>query len=647
MSAVGAPSYILAAIFTNASVTVGAPNYRDRTLAMQIRYVDGPRLRRSLIAACDYAQQHREELNRINVFPVPDGDTGTNLALTVRAIADHIKSSAARSVSEVAHEAAQAAVLGARGNCGMMLSHFLLGFAADLSGLERIDTEKFAAALRAGVVNLQEALADPVEGTILTVMRDTAASATDCADRDFVPLLELLLRDARGSLARTPDLLPVLKKAGVVDAGAKGFVSLLEGVLLFLNGDPIVSAGDPLASVEPGAAQRNDAASVARADYPIDEEQYRFCTEALVRGEELPSQREAGDVLRELGDSLIVIRSGDILKIHVHTDEPEHVFTYLRAVGDLVTHKAEDMHAQHAAIERATRGHIQLARRPVTVMTDSASDLPEEVIRAHGIHVTPLVLVDGDHTYRDGVDITAEEFHLKLANDSALPTTSQPAPADFLDTFGRAAQEGEAIVGVLVGSSLSGTFHSGEAAAARFQGAPVHLADSLGASLLQGLLVLKACELAELAWAPADIVREIDRVRTQSGILFTVATFDRLIASGRIGRGRALLGRVLGIKPILQLSVAGKVEPVSRALGMARAADELMRQLRQAIPQDAYKMRFGVVHVGSPQVVGPATTQLRAEYGDHVEVLAAPATPVIATHLGIGAWGVAYLVEDD
>ena len=609
-------------------------------MAMQIRYLDGPRLRRSLIAACDYAQGYREELNRINVFPVPDGDTGTNLALTVRAIADHLRAGDARGVAEVAHEAAQAAVLGARGNCGMILSHFLLGFADDLSGLERIDTGRFATALNAGAVNLQEALETPVEGTILTVMRDTAEAAAASSDPDFAPLLELLLQEARGSLARTPDLLPVLKKAGVVDAGAKGFVSLLEGVLLFMNGDPLVS----LASE---AAQTDDAAAVARAEYPGEEEQYRFCTEALVRGEGLPTQGDAREVLRELGDSLIVIRSDDVLKVHVHTDEPEQVFTYLRGVGNLVTHKAEDMRAQHAAMERAADGHIQLARRPVTVVTDSAADLPEEVVRAHGIHVTPLVLVDGDRTYRDGVDISAEEFHLRLASDAELPTTSQPAPADFLDTFGRAAEEGEAVVGVLAGSSLSGTFRSGEAAASRFHGAPVCLADSLGASLLQGLLVLKACELAELAWAPSDIVKEIDRIRTQSGILFTVDTFDRLIASGRIRRGRAFLGRVFGIKPILQLSVTGKVEPVGKALGMDRAGDELMKLLRQRIPTGVEKVRFGVVHVGAPDVVGPATARLRAEYGDHVEILTAPVTPVIATHLGTGAWGVAYVVEDD
>lgn len=146
-------------------------------MPVQIGYLDGPRLRRTLVAACEYAQSQRTELNRINVFPVPDGDTGTNLALTVRAIADHLRGNHDEAVAVVAHEAAQAAVLGARGNCGMMLSHFLLGFAEDLRDRVWITTREFGEALRAGVRNLHEALERPVEGTILTVMRDTAEAA--------------------------------------------------------------------------------------------------------------------------------------------------------------------------------------------------------------------------------------------------------------------------------------------------------------------------------------------------------------------------------------------------------------------------------------------------------------------------------------
>lgn len=612
-------------------------NQESSLSSPQIAYVDGPRLRRSLIAACEYAERQRAELNRINVFPVPDGDTGTNLALTVRSIGDHLRGSRGRSVSGVASEAAEGAVLGARGNVGMMLSHFLLGFADSVQDRTRITTGEFGAALGAGVERLYSSLENPVEGTILTVMRDTATAARQSEADDFVTLVVEVVEEARVSLSRTPEQLAVLKKAGVVDAGAKGFVSMLEGVLMFLEG--VTDA------VDAGTRESAGLSAVALTEYPEAEEQYRFCTEALARGDALPTQLEARDVLREFGDSLIVIRSTDVLKVHVHTDEPEDVFAYLRSVGDLVTHKAEDMRVQHATIG-SSRGHIKLARRPVTIVTDSACDLSEEIIRAHGIHVIPMTLVQGEQTWRDGVDLSATEFHERLRTDETLPTTSQPAPAEFLETFRSAGEEGEEVVGVFVGSTLSGTIGAAEVAAGRVEDVSIRVVDSLGASLLQGLMTLKAAELGELGWDADKIKDELIRIRGQSGIVFTVSTFERLIASGRVGRGKALLGRFLGVKPILGMTPEGAVAPFGKAFGDKRARPELLRVVRDQIPADTEKVRFGIVQVDIPEVVPEITQALKVEYGDHVDVLSAPATPVIATHTGTGAWGVAWLVED-
>jgi DegV family protein with EDD domain len=340
-----------------------------------------------------------------------------------------------------------------------------------------------------------------------------------------------------------------------------------------------------------------------------------------------------------------VIRSGAVLKVHIHTDEPEGVFAYLRGLGTLVTHKAEDMHAQHRAVERAADGHVRLARRPLVVMTDSTADLSEEIVRAHGIHVTPLQLIDGERTYRDGVDITALEFHRRLTDPSFMPTTSQPAPADFLETYARAAEDGEAVLGVLVGSGLSGTLASAQAAATRFHEAPVHLVDSQGASLLTGLMVLKACELAEMAVPPEEIVQRLNRMRRRSGVVITVDTFDRLLASGRVGRARALLGSMFSVKPILGVGLDGKLFKLAAALGRKRAMQALLDAVARQIP-DGARVRFGIVWVGDDDIVAPVSETLRARYGRDVEILTAPATPVIATHTGWGAWGLAWLVED-
>ena len=608
-----------------------------RSCRMKIGYIDGPRLRRALIAGCEWAKQQRGELNRINVFPVPDGDTGTNLYLTVQAISDHLEKSTERSVAGVAREAAQAAVLGARGNCGMMLSHFLLGFARGLEGQDRIGASGFGGALEAGVENLSEALEAPVEGTILTVMRDTARAVSSAEIEDIAPLSEHMLDRARDSLERTPELLPVLSAAGVVDAGAKGFVSLLEGAVMFLRGDPMLP--------ESGADLVTGPPAVPSIEYPERVEQYQYCTEALVRGDALPDQAEVRGELRTRGDSLIVIRSDDVLKVHIHTDEPDEVFSYLKGLGNLVTHKAEDMRAQYDAVERASSSHLALARRPVGVLTDSAGDLPEEIVRAHGIQVVPMMLVDGDDVYRDGVDLTAEAFHKMLASQERLPTTSQPPPASFLEGFKRAAADAEEVVGVIVSSGLSGTLRSAEAAAVQEPDLPIHLADSRGASLLQGLLVLKATELAEIAVPAEEIVTELDRIRDQSGVLFTIETFDRLLASGRVSRSQAFFANLLNVKPILAIDQQGMVVPRAKAIGRKRVIQALLDTMAEDMGRVPETVRFGIVHVGIPEIVAEVWALLVDRYGD-VEILNAPITPVVATHLGTGAWGVAYMVED-
>jgi uncharacterized protein len=412
---------------------------------MRIRYLDGGRLRRSLVAGCDFVQHNRAELNRINVFPVPDGDTGTNLALTASAIADRLRRSREARICLVAEDAADAAILGARGNCGMILSHFLLGFSDHIRSKHTLTTVEFTTALSGAVDHVYRSLDKPVEGTIVTVMRATAEEAERSKVKDFADLLEGLLVRARDALAHTPDDLPVLKAAGVVDAGAKGFVHLLEGIVSYMHGDPFVALNTAPVFDDVQAA-------AARVEYPAASERYRFCTEALVRGSALPEAAVVQDVLREQGDSLIVIRGVDVLKVHVHTDVPDEVFKYLRNFGTLVTHKAEDMAAQHSAVERAAAAHVQLARRPISIVTDSACDLPDEITRAHGIHVVPMTLIFGEQALRDRIDIDSATFVERLRNGEAS-TTSQPPPAAFLEYYGRAAEDGESVLALTVGSS--------------------------------------------------------------------------------------------------------------------------------------------------------------------------------------------------
>jgi hypothetical protein len=358
----------------------------------------------------------------------------------------------------------------------------------------------------------------------------------------------------------------------------------------------------------------------------------------------MPDAAELRAELRQRGDSLIVIRSGDVLKVHIHTDEPDAVFAYLRRLGRLATHKAEDMAAQHAAVERSAGAHLELARRPITILVDSACNLPDEIIRAHGMHVVPMLVVFENEALRDGIDIDSARFVERLTAGEHV-TTSQPAPATFIEGFRRAARDGETVLGVLVGSALSGTLASAQAAAKNVEGVDVRIFDSLGAGMTQGMLALRAAELAEAGKGPDEVIEELTRIRQQSGTLLTVEVFDNLLRSGRVGRGKVMIAGLLDIKPILLLDTVGRVGPLANVRGSMNVRPRLIEKLISLVPSGAQAVRFGIMHVGRPSIVEEVTADLRAHWPD-AEILDAPCASVIATHLGPGAWGIAWQVDD-
>ena len=600
-------------------------------MSVGIAYVDGPRLARSIFAAADWVTAGRDEINRINVFPVPDGDTGTNFSLTLRAVADALRALGDAPLPETARTMARAAVLGARGNSGMMLAHFLLGFSESLGDRRSAGAPDIAAAVRAGSDRLYTSLDDPREGTILTVAREAAAAAERAAvdSPDIAAFMHRLLEEGEAALARTPELMAALREAGVVDAGGKGFVRMLEGVVRYIEGDPI------LAAVEPEA----DAADVPAAMVEVAAERdFQFCTEVLVRGEQLPPANEVRAAMHTFGGSVVVAAAGDILKIHVHTDSPEAVFTYAARWGRVEATKADDMRAQHRRLAHADR-------RPVAIVSDSSADLPDPVLDRHHIALVPLQVVIGDQTFRDRVELKPEEFYRRLRGARDLPTTSQPTPADFVRVLRDARAEADEVVAVLLSAALSGTYASAQAAVRAAGISGVHLVDSRSASLGLGMLALRGAELAGSGWTAAAIARELERVRGQAGMLLTVDRYDNLLRSGRVSRGKAWLAGMLDVKPILSLDAAGRVIPVDRVRGRDQVVPRVLALLDQRLTPRPRVIRFGVAHAEAPEMAERVRNALVAAYQPR-ECFVTLATGVLATHVGPGAWAVFYQVED-
>ncbi|MEP6474118.1 MAG: DegV family protein, partial [Gemmatimonadota bacterium] len=465
----------------------------------------------------------------------------------------------------------------------------------------------------------------------LTVAREAALAAERAAadSPDVSLFMSRLLREGEAALARTPELLAVLKEAGVVDAGGKGFVRMIEGVVRLIEGDPIVAI-DP--SSEPESMAPAAMAEIA------SERDFQFCTEALVRGEQLPSANEVRSALRSFGGSIQVVVTTDLLKLHVHTDTPEAVFTLAARWGTVASTKAEDMRAQHQAL-------VHERRRPVAIVADSSADLPDAVLDRHHIALVPLQVMIGGRTYRDRVELRPEEFYRQMRTSRALPTTSQPTPAEFIRTFRDARAGADEVIAVLLGARLSGTMQSAQAALKAGGLTSVHLVDSGSASLGVGMLALRAAELAAAGWMALEIVAELRRLRGQSGVFLTVDQYDNLLRSGRVSRGKAWLGGMLDIKPILTISEEGLLVPVNKVRGRDNLVPRVLALLDQRLTPKPAIVRFGIAHAEAPEAAERVRTALVAAYQPK-NCFVSLATGVLGTHVGFGAWAVFYQVED-
>ncbi len=540
------------------------------------------------------------------------------------------------SASRVASRLADAGVLAARGNSGMMMSHFFLGFAEGLNGQDRATPRDLAGAMRRASDSLYQAVEQPVEGTILTVVRESVEEVerlSPTAD-DLGALVRQMLAAARRSLERTPELLPILRDAHVVDAGALGFVRFLEGIVALTN-------GESLPAVEVVAAGLNLPDAVAAARYPEGEDgSFRYCTEFIVHGSPPPERRALTEAITALGNSLIVIRGHSVAKVHIHTDEPARVEQALSDFGAPVDRvKIEDMRAQHRQRQRAARA----AR--VALVTDSTCDLPADKVIEHDITVVPMTIMFGDETLLDQVDISHEEFIERLKDPAEpRPTTSQPSPAQFDRSFARAAEHADHVLGIFVAGSLSGTLGQAQAAASRVRQVSVRAEDSRSASLGLGFQVLRAAELAREGYGVDEITAELERIRASSGLLLTVDTLKYLEQSGRIGKAKAFLGGLLDLKPVLSVDADGVLIPVDRVRGRASLQKRVIDLLRGMVPAGRSRLRMGVAHAGCREVADELARVLEREFRPD-EMLVSPAASVIATHLGPGAWGVFYQAE--
>ena len=400
-----------------------------RKVLEMIQTIDGVQYLNMLRGGAQNLNRFRTEVNDLNVFPIPDGDTGDNMFMTVNAGA--VKAQENVSVAVTADSAAQEMLMGARGNSGVILSRIFAGIAKGMNNADHLNTDGFTEAMRMGVTESYGAVSTPVEGTILTVYREGVEKVEEKHPRSFEELFELLLAELKESLEHTPELLDVLKEAGVVDSGGAGLLYIVQGMKEALSGKQI----DALAA--DGAAQQNQ---IDLNAFTEDSElEFGYCTEFLLRLQNSKVDIEHFDVdgftawLNSVGDSVVCFKEGSIVKAHVHTKRPGDILNHCQRYGEFLTTKIENMTLQHNGSHGMQELKLKKRKpqKPYGIVTVASGDGLKELFVSLGCDV----VVDGGQSMNPSTEdlirafdeCSAETIYVFPNNSNIILTAQQAA----------------------------------------------------------------------------------------------------------------------------------------------------------------------------------------------------------------------------
>lgn len=511
-----------------------------------LQRVSGYGTRRALIAGIHRVIARRDDINRINVFPVPDGDTGTNMAFTLAAVLQGVKVSRLASAGEVMRRAAAEAIDGARGNSGAIMAQFFQGMSESLGPSKRISLEALARAMTQGSNLAREAMAEPREGTILSVIHAFAQALREQAEkgaRDFRGGFAKALDVAREALRRTPEQLSVLKQAGVVDAGARGFVDLLEGIAEFIeHGRKAIVAVD--------TDQLSDS-GVEATPGAYNADMHRYCCECVLSGDDIGRGALKSALLALPISSLVIAGTREKVRIHAHIDEPAALFETAQRFGRISAQKADDMRQQSASAHSA--------REQVAIVADSAADVPPEAMEELEIHLVPVRISIGGRDYLDRISLSPKQFYQEVRESPVPPRTSQPPPGDFRRLFEFLLSHHQQVVYVGLSRALSGTLQSAESAAQRTDPSRIQIFDTASGTCGQGLMVIWAAEAAKAGWSADQIVAGLTDLRDKTSYFAMIRDVRYGVRGGRAPAYALPLTQLLRLTPIGHGRKDGKV----------------------------------------------------------------------------------------
>lgn len=602
---------------------------------LQIRYINGLRFVRALAAGCREVIANEQDLNRINVFPIPDKDTGSNLKRTIQPILEDIPVEEP-SIGECSRRIADAAVASAMGYSGIIFSQFLSGFAEGAANQKRISVEEFVRAAAQGTAKAYNSLDTPVEGTLLSVLKawsDEVKILSGDSD-DIAVLLKESLIKAQAALQKTIEQLDVLRKHKVVDAGGKAFVCFLEGIVDYIEKGRLESA----------LAQRQKR---QHKDKEVGKKgEVRFCAECCVHGQSLDIE-ELAKKLSALGQDLIFYGSLNFAKIHIRTDDPGEIFSCASEFGSLSAKKIFQFVPDQPAGEKLS----------LALVSDTTCDLSDDCVESHSIYFVPIKIQVMDRVFTDRQTIIPERFYELMAASPSLPKTSQPGLLDFQKAFTHLLAHYRTLLSVQLSGRLSGTFQTAAQAARSVDANRITVIDSRTTSVGLGLVAMEGLRALKEGLDIHEVVSRVNMAINNGEIFVGIPTLKYLVQGGRVSKAKGLIGKLLNINPILTINREGALEPIGKTRGQKKLeqkileiAAEKLRKAKENLSgngqskgqKEAFSFSVAVVHSNAPQLGNRVAEKIKILLGIEAAMVM-NACPGLGAHIGPGAVAVAIL----
>lgn len=577
----------------------------------------------AILHGASRTREKRDDLNRINVFPVVDNDTGNNLAHTMHYILSHAKPR--ENVRATLQEIARSALIGARGNSGAIFSQYFNGFYQTSAEKSSVTLSELATCFHEAYVKAYKALETPVEGTVLTLMRAWAVSFKESLEQRKTPheLFEISLARIEKSLEETKSTLKELKKLGIVDAGALGYYYFMDGFVQAI-------LGKSAAILQPEESLDLPVYAEDVHNFGGDAEiTYRFCTEVLLESalQDYDSFRES---LKPLGDCLLLSTADNLVRVHLHTNQPWEVVKLASAQGRILEQKADDMVYQNLLAGPA--------EKKIACVTDSIADLPQEFIHQHNVFQIPLnVMVEGV-SYLDKITIDSDFLsqHIHTASSAQLNTEQIHG---FLKPILRHYEQ---VLILTVSSQMSGTFGRFKEAIAELEGAAARTAliDTKVNSGAQGLLVRQAVMLIESGKPFQQIVSTIEAMKSRAKIVVSVVDIEPMARSGRVSERIGNLLIKLKFKPLVVIDREGK----GTIKGVAFSPEKNWKILLKALRGKSMD-EYVIVHADAPERAERLTGDMIRLTGK-APLYVTPISSNVTLFAGRGCVAVAYLEKE-